>query len=168
MIHKWITNIIFTLIGHKKIINIGIILIIVLGLNCCIFEHFEDPPEDYNYRIYYRNATNDTLILLLGSDSASYETKSFKLSPLDSVRHIGIPINKGEDVIKEGLFSGYYLLEDQARIYKDDSLIVNWYGPLREMPDSVHHFFNYNSWDYWLIDKHNGIVRFTVYEEDFH
>jgi len=164
MIHKWIINTINTMIGRRNIFLL--IFFISLTSNSCIFEHFEDPPEDYNYRIYYKNSTNDTLILLLGSDSAAYETETFRLYPSDSVKHNGIPINKGEDVIKDGLFSGYYLLEDQARIYKDDSLIVNWLAPPREMADSIHHFFNFNSWDYWLIDKHDGIVRFTIYEED--
>lgn len=143
-----------------------IFLLFFIGLisNSCIFEHFEDPPEKYNYRIYYKNSTNDTLTLLLGRDSAAYETEVFRLYPLDSMMHNGIPINKGEDVIKDGLFSGYYLLEDQARIYKNDSLMVNWLGPPRAMADSIHHFFNYNSWDYWLIDNDNGVVRFTIYE----
>ena len=164
MNHKWNIIMMNTMIGRKKIFLQ--LLLISLITNSCIFEHFEDPPDDYNYRIYYKNATNDTLILLLGSDSAAYETETFKLYPLDSVRHNGIPINKGEDVIKDGLFSGYYLLEDQARVYKEDSLVVNWYGPPREMHDSIHHFFNYNSWDHWLINRHKGRVRFTIYEED--
>jgi len=163
MTHKWNITMMNTLIGRKKI---GLIIIVILsfGLNSCIFEYFEDEPADYIYTIYFKNATNDTLTLILGNDSLDYGEDKFVLNPLDSVPpHHGFGVDKGDDVITK-LFSGYRPLQDQARIYKEDSLIVNWYGPPREMPDSVHHFFNYNSWDYWLIDKHDGIVRFTIYE----
>ena len=163
MTHKWSITMMNTMIGRKKAIGLIFVVILSFGLNSCIFEYFEDEPADYIYAIYYKNATNDTLTLILGNDSLDYGEREFVLNPLDSVPYFGFGVDKGDDVITK-LFSGYRPLQDQARIYKEDSLIVNWYGPPREMPDSVHHFFNYNSWDYWLIDKHDGIVRFTIYE----
>ena len=166
MTHKWNITMMNTLIGRKKI---GLIIVVILsfGLNSCIFEYFEDEPADYIYTIYFKNATADTLNIILGNDSLDYGEREFVLNPLDSVPYYGIGLDKGDDV-NERLFSGRKTLMDQARIYRNDSLIVSWYGPPREMPDSEHHFFNYHSWDHWLIDRFEGIVRFTIYEEDFH
>jgi hypothetical protein len=154
------------MIGRKKHINIVIILIIISSLNCCIFEYFEDKPDDYLYTVYFKNSSHDTIDIVLGNDSLNYAVDEFVLNPFDSVPYYSYGVNKGENVIKDKLFSDVRSMLDQARVYKSDSLVVNWYGPPREMADSIHHFFNYNSWDYWLIDKHDGIVRFTIYDED--
>ena len=166
MIHKWNIIIMNTLIGRKKAIYFIYIVIVGCGLNSCLLEFLNDEPADYIYAIYFKNATDDTLTLILGNDSLDYGEREFVLSPLDSLPYYGIGLDQGDDVI-ERLFSGRRTLMDQARIYKNDSLVVNWYGPPCEMHDSIHHFFNYNSWDHWLINRHDGIVRFTIYEEDF-
>lgn len=150
-----------TTIGRKVYINIIIILIFNLGLSSCIFQ---ERPSDYRFEAFFKNSTSDTLNLILGNDSLYYGVREFVLYPSESIPIGGCEVDKGESVVKKCLPNGRSALSDQARIYKDDSLMVNWLGPHREMADSIHHFFNYNSWDYWLIDNDNGVVRFTIDE----
>ncbi|HUM88734.1 MAG TPA: hypothetical protein PKV50_04330 [Prolixibacteraceae bacterium] len=46
---------------------------------------------------------------------------------------------------------------------------IKWAGPLREMPDSVHHFFNKNSWEIKMGGHKDDweIATFTLTEDDF-
>ena len=167
MNHKWNIIMINTLIGRKKARNFIFIVLVGFGLHSCALEFLNDEPPDYLYAIYFKNATDDTLTLILGNHSLDYGQDELVLNAFDSIPYYeySFGIDKGDEVMTK-IFSAYRPLQDQARIYKKDSLVVNWYGPPREMHDSIHHFFNYNSWDHWLINRHKGRVRFTIYEED--
>ncbi|MFO7867822.1 MAG: hypothetical protein R6U95_00810 [Bacteroidales bacterium] len=137
-----------------------------LLLTTCLSKNYE-----YRYAIAFKNNTSDTLLLLLGTDTANYELMdSFLIKPYDmNFFHEGhtVGVSKDENVKRLIFSGGYRPFEEQARVYRNDSLKVTWNGPAQEMPDSIHHFYNYNSWEHWLIDEYEGIVQFTIYESDF-
>jgi len=161
------------LIGLMACIPTGrnglILIVLMLMLTGC-------PPAafDYNYQIFYRNETTDTILLIFGKDNAENYVDSLLITPMRDTFIEGDGINgvyNGEDPIEIIFSGGYRPLEEQVRVYRHDSLKVTWDGPARYMSDSIHHFYNYNSWDSWLLDEKNkygatGVVMFTIYESD--
>ncbi|MBN1926333.1 MAG: hypothetical protein JW798_10910 [Prolixibacteraceae bacterium] len=140
----------------------------------CLAGCWEDYHDNY-YQVFFRNDTSDTLLLLLGKDSAAYHPLlSYTIIPHHDTTlywHSITGVNDDEDPVVCIFSGGFAPFEDQARVYRHDSLKVSWVGPAREMPDSIHHFYNYNSWDSWLLEEKQldgatGIVLFTIYESD--
>lgn len=131
---------------------------------------------DNYYQAHVKNDTSDTILLLLGKDDAVYYVQSFIILPgkdtsLFAHGHGVRGVNDNEDPINVIFNGGFAPFNDQARVYRHDSLKVTWVGPGREMPDSIHHFYNYNSWDSWLLDEKlgngaTGIVMFTFLASD--
>jgi hypothetical protein len=143
-----------------------IIFAFSLFLLSCLSKNY-----DYYYKISFKNNTSDTLLLLLGTDTGSYvHLDSFIIEPHSNFINPDYGqegIDKNENINKIIFNGGYRPFEEQARVFRNDSLKVTWNGPAQEMPDSIHHFYNYNSWEHWLIDEYEGIVQFTIYESDF-
>jgi len=160
------------LIERMELIQIGrnwlILIVLMLMLTGC-------PPAafDYSYQVFYRNETSDTILLIFGKDNANYNVDSLLITPMQDTCIEGlIGVYEDEDPLAQLLNQSWWQIMDQVRVYRHDSLKVTWVGPGRYMPDSIHHFYNYNSWDSWLLDKTNkyganGIVMFTITEEDF-
>ncbi|MCF8357157.1 MAG: hypothetical protein K9H26_00255 [Prolixibacteraceae bacterium] len=166
MIRKLTRLIVISRIGRKSM-QVSILMLFLSGC-------WQDNPDNY-YQVYVRNDTADTLLLLLGKDDAVYnELLNYKIKPYRDTTldwHGVIGLNNDEDPVRCVFSEGHTQFQDQARIYRHDSLKAAWEGPGREMPDSVHHFYNYNSWESWLleekqIDGATGIVMFTIYESD--
>jgi hypothetical protein len=163
MMHKLTQNIAHIAIGRKT--TFVLILLMMLVLNSCKLFNW-DKEDDFYYTQCIKNTTKDTLLLVLGKDNEEYNLDEFKLMP-DSILYTGLNfgVNKGDDPIFNNFNDGYRPLEEQARIYRNDSLLITWEGPA-EYKDSLHHFYNYNSWEYWIEDGDEGIVMFTIYESD--
>lgn len=162
------------LIERMELIQIGrngvILIVLMLMLTGC-------PPAafDYSYQVFYRNETTDTILLIFGKDDADYNVDSLTISPMRDTFFEGeswIGVYKDEDPLVHLLNQSTVPIMDQVRAYRHDSLKVTWGGPGRNMPDSIHHFYNYNSWDSWLLDEkgccgETGIIMFTITEDDF-
>jgi len=58
---------------------------------------------------------------------------------------------------------------DTIEIIRKGYDTIKWAAPLREMPDSVHHFFNKNSWEIKMGGHKDDweIATFTLTEDDF-
>ena len=58
---------------------------------------------------------------------------------------------------------------NRFRIYKSDSLLVDWRGPAYDGGEADHHFYNINAWE---VDEHPEssdviyTITFTIYPED--
>jgi hypothetical protein len=112
-----------------------------------------------------RNATNDTLTLNISkryiSDVPMYydllPNKIFRLSIDESI--------SGFDIIR----ANFGDKQDTIEIYRNDTLMVKWGGPLRSLPDSIHSFYNENSWEITNGGQKNKyvIATFTITEDDF-
>lgn len=160
--HKLIQYIMTIQIGHKILFFTPIIFISFSLTGCWSKEY------DYWYEIRLLNETTDTLIYVEGNHDI--DPFGMVVPPNSYPQEIGGPhLNKGDDVILDGIGAEPDFLVGKLRVYRGDSLLVTWKGPAQDLPDSVHSPFNYNSWDYWLIDGSdgNGIIQFTITEEDF-
>ncbi len=158
-----------TLIGRK---TFYLIVILTLFTSCDIF-NFGDDGYDYNYYFQIKNSSNDTLTVVLG------DTSFYNYSPIptivvgtilpDSTNNFEsiytVCTVEGEDPVIDVLFEQVDPYFKEAHIFRHDSLIVSWEGPASDMGDT-HHFFNYNSWDYWLNDEWYGNIQFTIYNSD--
>ncbi len=159
MVHKLIMRIACIQIGRKLLLPItGIYLF----TGCHFFEWDREPDSIY---ISINNNTNDSLLLIFGKEEIS---DSFVLCPNIETVCGNIVFENGDDIIRDLLFTKENCaFEEQTQVYQHDSLLVTWLGPGREMPDSIHHFYNYNSWEI-LVEADNGkVVQFTITESDY-
>ena len=69
---------------------------------------------------------------------------------------------KESDVIKKVFTDADRQWLSGFKVYRHDSLLVNWEGPPREMGTEIHHFYNYNSWERYRTSKYEGVVLFTI------
>jgi hypothetical protein len=129
----------------------------------------------YSYKIELYNQTNDSLRVLISTiyvsidEMLKYDTSNldrayshhFIIEPLSSKAINNIGVNNDVE-LKEGVFD----IIDSVFMFRRDSLKTIWYFPVREEPDSIHNFFNWNSWEIKLTDEKYGYCRFTIYPED--
>jgi len=143
-------------------------ILFLLILNSCWEKKY-----DYVYDIWLENATNDTITVLIGMeklniDSSPYRTLTF--NPYDTLNGNksalgGLKVNEEINVVQYRFQKGWENI-DTVLVYRNDTLKCIWTAPASSKPDSVHDFFNYNSWKTWMIDKRNGVMMFTVYPDD--
>ncbi|MFO7867824.1 MAG: hypothetical protein R6U95_00820 [Bacteroidales bacterium] len=173
--------------GHKLLL---FIIMLFVFLSCDLFRWDKSP--DYEYLISYNNLTSDTVIITMnkGGFLSSFDLRERIVYPDSMNIYTGgmRGVQEGEDPIEKvfsewsGLDSCWiYVYDDEMRQIANqeydtinglitpnrNSLLKVWDAPLREMGDSINHFFNYNSWKSWLVDDNEGIVQFTIYESDF-
>lgn len=124
---------------------------------------------DYNYETQLENSTGDSLLVCFHHKNTNEIFKKIEIYPYDTIygeesRFGWIKTNEGMDVVK--LWFNTWDVIDTVLIYRNDTLKCIWTAPASGKPDSVHDFFNYNSWKTWLIDKRNGVMMFTIKPED--
>lgn len=159
MMHKLMRHILSIQIGHKKIFFTPIIFISFLLTGCWSKEY------DYWYEMRLFNETTDTLIYVEGD--LNIDPFGMVVPPNSYPQNFGgSKLNVGDDVIFDGLVADQDFLAGKLRVYRGDSLLITWKGPAQDLPDSIHSPFNYNSWDYWLVDDNDGIIQFVITEED--
>lgn len=164
MIVKLITHTILLIrTGRNLVFSLSII---VLLQSCALFNW--DKEDDFYYRMLVWNNTNDTLILVFNDSIVNNSIYNYTIFPNDTadLENNAKGVNKGQDAI-EAMFSDnkhdYYSI---VSVFKNDRLLKTWKGPLSAQSDSIHHFFNYNSWDSWLINDNEGVVFFSIEESD--
>lgn len=173
------------MIGHKTFVILGIVSIIVFMESCSLFDWLKE--DDYYYQIGLQNNTEDTLLVSFynGGFISVADIEEQMLYP-DSIKLLpGSGVMANENAIKtvfsewDGIDSCWlykydndlenaYLHNFNSLYYPNRNKLANiWDAPFTYMPDSIHHFFNYNSWKSWLEDDFMGIVMFTIEESDF-
>lgn len=143
-------------LSHSMGFNILIIVAIIAS--SCIRE------EDAWNEVRVLNSTNDTLVLNL--------TKKY----ISDIGHKDTIYPKSEYLMARALYtSGFGIIEDSfgnsrdtIEVYRNDTLLVKWGGPLQSLPDSIHSFYNKNSWEITQGGRKNKfvIIIFTIYESD--
>jgi hypothetical protein len=149
--------------GRKLLLSLSIIIVLH---GCGLFNW--DKEQDYYYRMLVWNNTNDTLTLVFNDSVINNSIYNYTIFPNDTaeLENNAKGVNKEQDPIETMFTDGkhdYYLF---ACVFKNDSLLKKWEGPLSIMNDSTHHFFNYNSWDTWLTADNEGVVIFNIEESD--
>lgn len=163
MIVKLITHTIRLIPTGRKIIFLFSTIVLLNG--CGLF--MWDKDYDYYYTIQIGNNTNDTLIIVFNDTVINNSVFNYTIFPRDTAgTDCGRNINEGEDIRRRVLSDGKHDLYEVVTVFRNDSLLIKWKKPSFES-DSIHHFFNYNSWKSWLEDDFMGIVIFTIEESDF-
>ena len=157
---KWMKILIFIRIGQRVLLSIALLS---LFSGCEWF--FDDLYYDHIYDVYIKNDSPYTLELLYGSD----EIGSFFINPYDSSDFYGsFGVDEEEDPIRDRFFDGCDRgSSERIQVLINDSVVVDWIGPAREMDPDIHHFFNYNSWEILIEDgAREGLLRFTISPAD--
>ncbi|MDY0015210.1 MAG: hypothetical protein RBS13_03295 [Bacteroidales bacterium] len=148
-----------------------IILYLFLIISCSGCYLFSWDRTVFIYHVTIKNNTQDTINVVIG-DGGKYSHRIDNFLPDSSwtIRPIELSSNhekENADVIREKLFTGgdsQWLLG--FKVYKGDSLIIQWDGPPCEMGTSTHHFYNYSSWECYDTSKFEGLVLFKINDSD--
>ncbi len=157
---KLMTHMQTTRIGH----NILIYCIILVSLLSCDLFRWDVDDDAYRFVSYIKNGTNDSLRIHLHKKNNSFEIDT-TLASSHKFIYSGSPVSEEDDILTEHLFDDPYNDSYTLSVYKADTLVVKWDGPAKEMGDSIHHFYNYDSWDVELIGN-DYELEFTIYESD--
>lgn len=151
---------IYILIGHK----FNFILVVSFLLSGCWLSEVDD-LGDYKYISYIKNESNDSLRIYINKESSVYEIDSTIATDTKIPYNGGREVNNGDDVLTKRLFFDSFDDSYDVCVYINDRLVIKWIGPASYMGDSVHHFYNYDSWDVELVNN-EYILEFTIYESD--
>ncbi len=122
---------------------------------------WEKSMED-SHQAYLVNETDDTIYC--------YEGDNFGLTALS--REYVLPREKA--LLSNGQFTQFQDIRrlnnqgDSVYVYTKYDTVV-WYPPLRKMPDSIHSYYNENSWEITKGGSKNKytISTFRIYKSDF-
>ena len=153
-------------------------------LGFILFSGFECGNKETENQIYISNATGDT-IFFTEKLKSSYR-RYYMLRPYEN-SFWGSNTSSIYDIIRDN----YHNLDIEIEIYKlacdtcngtkiqdinsaDNkdyyigNCLVSWAPPLMSLPDSIHSFYNINSWEIDKGGKNNkyDIATFTIKEED--
>jgi hypothetical protein len=167
----------------------GLLIGFVVSLSSCKLFAW-DPDYESCHQVRIANSTNDTLIFsvitkhLCPSCEVAAED-AWKLLPDDNIHIAAQPKMSGFDLLND--YCGSSL--DTAMVYKiiDDTLnskklyvlnlynayyhvlpVVKWGGTLQDLPDSIHSFYNKNSWVFSKNPNNSKaeVITFTITEDD--
>ncbi|MBN1926332.1 MAG: hypothetical protein JW798_10905 [Prolixibacteraceae bacterium] len=136
-------------------------LFFILLFNSC----WQRDP-DFENQVWINNETKDSLYYQL---TQKYLRENSFINPTDlppGLKRIGghYKYKSLEIIGREHDNPG-----DTVEIYRNGELLIKWAAPFRYMPDSVHHYFNVNSWEIKMGGHDNEweIATFTITEDDF-
>jgi hypothetical protein len=161
MMKMLIMRMIYIQTGHK--VKLYLLILLTLMSSCDLFRW--DDGGDYKYKSYIRNESNSSIRILIDKENSPYSLDTILVHNEQVIYNSGREVDKGDDVLTERLFLDSYDDSYNVNIFIDDSLYIVWTGPTTYMGDSIHHFYNYDSWDIELIDN-EYILEFTIYESD--
>ncbi len=148
----------FQIMDSKKII---IFLLLVLFMAAC-----RDGEDDLSHNGYFYNTTNDTVFCFIeGKDKNPDFYYDLKIPPETKKMVISSSIYTTIENLK--LFNNREGIDSVMFYTKNDTVI--WHAPFKKLPDSIHSFYNENSWDVRCGGKKHKYVTavFTITEADF-
>jgi hypothetical protein len=139
--------------------NSKLIILIILSFFSC------KRAEDAWNEIRIMNETNDTLTLNISKKYISDIGEYFLIKPNKSIRIANATYISDFEIIN----SNWGDARDTIEIYRHDTLLAKWGAPLRNLPDSIHSFYNKNSWVIEEGGRKNKyiIATYTIGEVDF-
>jgi len=129
-----------------KIVKNFLSLMLIIFLTAC-----ESPKPKHEIIIY--NVSDKVVLLEIPTGDKGRQKNKNSL--------INVTLFTSEDVYGFDLLKINLQSEDSVCLYSEDTILLKtWYGPLQTQADSVHNFFNKNS---WMIE--NQIYRITQKKE---
>jgi len=156
-----IMRMIYILTGHKD--KFYLLILLTLMSSCDLFRW--DDGGDYKYKSYIRNESISSIRILIDKENSPYSLDTILAHNEQVIYNSGREVDKGDDVLTERLFLDSYDDSYNVSVFIEDSLYVVWSGPSTFMGDSVHHFYNFDSWNVELIDNVYEL-SFTINETD--
>lgn len=150
--------------------RIKVIIYLLLILSCFGCDLFAWDRTDMFYYVTIKNNTQDTINIDIGNGGMyTYHINNFLPDSSYVCKSTGLRFDheKESDVIKKVFTDADRQWLSGFKVYRHDSLLVNWEGPPREMGTEIHHFYNYNSWERYRTSKYEGVVLFTIKDSDF-
>lgn len=153
----------------KRIIYLGL-TIVLTACDPASMAHFHE--------IRVRNESNTILILDMPHNELDrHKVKLLQCNDLSAENKgdISTYLSATDDLKGFDLISVHCKAGDSICVYSEDSVLLQtWYAPLRTEDDSVHDFFNKNSWritsetvgDGWRKTKDFYYYTFVIREED--
>ena len=143
------------------IFRIFIILLVIIQLLPISCKRAENAWNEINVE----NATQDTIVLSFRRVGGTPEGLSHKIFPQDIYRFAIAVYASDYDLINDNWGRN----GDTIEIFHNDTSLAKWGAPLRNLPDSIHSFYNENS---WLIEQGGRknkyvIATFTITKNDF-
>jgi hypothetical protein len=148
----------------KKLLDImGFSLSFIISL--LLFSGCFSYNPDFENKVVINNNTKDTLLFQVTKKYIS-DIPGDEIDLLPGSNTLGLhhTLSSFEIIQDNWKYRG-----DTVEIHRKGYLPIKWAAPLREMPDSVHHFFNKNSWEIKMGGHKDEweIATFTITEEDF-
>lgn len=120
--------------------KILMVLALILLLSGC------KRDTDATHHLYLYNTTNKNINFITIRDTSIIW--NVQLPPLSKILlGDGGLHHTGNDIIFKIIREDFGWQGDRVEFYHNDTLVIRWGAPLREMPDSINHFYNENSWD---------------------
>ncbi len=143
------------------IFNITCFLLFLVFLNGC----FSRDEDAWNLLVIENKTENDLLLIIRKNDNyPNYHRKDSILAR--SKYNLNHSLSQSDfDMINENWGSSL----DTVEIFCHDSSLIKWGGPLLDLSDSIHSFYNKKSW----VISNGGrkdkyiIATFTITDEDF-
>lgn len=139
--------------------GVKIIVLLVVLLQSC------SKSIDVQHQGYFQNMAHDTIYCFWGDEISPYTPSTLQILPMAKIM-----FTAGES---------YNTLDDLKLFYNEvgkDSIVfynnfdtIVWYAPFVKLSDSVHSFYNENSWEIKKGGHKNKytISTFRIYESDF-
>ena len=119
-----------------------------------------DPDGTQSFALL--NGTDDTLVVCLDKDT--YREKSLTCAPGQStcfceITYMDYPLESE----LEYCINGYWW---SFRVYRHDTCLVHWSGKMQHLGDSIHNFYNYDSWTTVATGKSSLLSTYTITPDD--
>ena len=138
----------------RKLIICGCVSLLVLILNSCEPAYYQD------LAIY--NNTSDTLFVCLNKNIKDKEW-NFGITSGGTVVFGGVDNQTSRKSSLEMIINDNYY---SFRVYRHDTCLVHWSGKMQHLGDSIHNFYNYDSWTTVVTGKYSLCSTFTITEDD--
>ncbi len=119
--------------------------------------------EEFKSKGYFYNATNDTVFCFWG-EQPPYHPVTLLIPPMTNEEFIR-GVNPIDDLKRLHNETGI----DAVMFYTKNDTVV-WHAPFKSLPDSIHSFYNENSWEiseYGCKKNRYVVASFTLRETDF-
>jgi hypothetical protein len=160
----------------KNAIPLVIANIMIAACLCSCISSTCNTDEENGNAAYIKNASNDSILVHIyrGIDSVPASIYDLRIAPGESKMSYYIGCSKPLGIFSTGKrisFPDYCIQEDLAyylvRVYVNDMLKTEYWGPMRDMGDT-NSFFNVHSWEESRRGKAHHFTQstFTISDAD--
>ncbi len=155
-------------IQHKlmKLLHIMDFKLFLISLFILLLTYCKRADNTWN-EIRVNNTTNKVLVLNISKKYISDIGEYFLIQPNEKIILARAIYTSDYGIIRDNWGDK----RDTIEIYNQDTtkIFVKWGGPLLSLSDSIHSFYNENSWSIESGGKNDKyiIATFTITEEDF-